>query len=137
MCCKPIFRSAKVAQKGKNCSRLLELQKVAPNAKSCSKAAKHNRDRPIQNQMPCRLRRIISRDWQTSVFSQSGIGVQEERRHFIIRDSCNIIRDSCNIFAGVLRIAILNKEKTGLVYSPDSILQHRNLFRHSIVLHVN
>ena len=44
MCCKPIFRS-KVAQKGKTCSRLLELQKNAPNAKSCSNVAEHNRDR--------------------------------------------------------------------------------------------
>ena len=45
MCCKPIFCS-KVAQQGKTCSRLLELQKVALNAKSCSKVAEHNRDRP-------------------------------------------------------------------------------------------
>ena len=34
MCSKPIFCS-KVAQKGKICSRLLELQKIVPNAKSC------------------------------------------------------------------------------------------------------
>ena len=42
---KPIFCS-KVAQKGKICSRLLELQKVAPNANSCSKVAEHNENRP-------------------------------------------------------------------------------------------
>ena len=46
MCSKPIFCS-KTAQKGKNCSKLLEPQKVTPNAKSCSKVAKHKRDRPI------------------------------------------------------------------------------------------
>lgn len=32
----------KIAHIGKNCSRLLELQKVAPNAKSGSKVAEHN-----------------------------------------------------------------------------------------------
>jgi len=45
MCSKPIFCS-KDAQKGKICSRLLELQKIAPNAKSCSKVVEHNRERP-------------------------------------------------------------------------------------------
>ena len=29
--------SSKIAQKGKSCSRWLELQKIAPNTKSCSK----------------------------------------------------------------------------------------------------
>ena len=38
---------AKIAQKGKICSRLLERQKFAPQApKSCSKVAEHNREKP-------------------------------------------------------------------------------------------
>ena len=44
-CSKPTFCS-KVAQKGKICLRLLELQKVVPNTKSCSKVAEHNQERP-------------------------------------------------------------------------------------------
>ena len=36
----------KADRRGKNFSRLLELQKVVPNTKSCSKVAEHNRDRP-------------------------------------------------------------------------------------------
>ena len=44
MCCKPILCS-NVTQKGKTCSRLLELQKIGPNAKSCSNVAEHNRDK--------------------------------------------------------------------------------------------
>ena len=43
-CSKPTFCS-KVAQKGKICLRLLELQKVVPNTKSCSKVAEHNQER--------------------------------------------------------------------------------------------
>ena len=46
MCSKSMFCS-KTAQKGKNCSKLLEPQKVTLNAKSCSKVAEHKRDRPI------------------------------------------------------------------------------------------
>ena len=33
---------SKVAKEGKNCLRLLVLQRVAQNAKSCSKVAEHN-----------------------------------------------------------------------------------------------
>ena len=43
----PIFCS-RIAQKSKNCLKLLKLQEVAPNTKSLnfSKVAKHNRDGP-------------------------------------------------------------------------------------------
>ena len=63
MCCKPIFCS-KVSQKGKNCSRLLELQKVASNAKSCSKVAEHDGDRP--NHRPvCNYSRMHTKKGQS------------------------------------------------------------------------
>ena len=48
-----------LAQKGKNFSRLLELQKFAPNAKSCSKFVEHNRDRPTDNSNPPLTRTIF------------------------------------------------------------------------------
>ena len=48
-----------LAQKGKNFSRLLELQKFASNAKSCSKFVEHNRDRPTDNSNPPLTRTIF------------------------------------------------------------------------------
>ena len=46
MCSKPIYCALKIAEKEKNCSRLVIPQKVAPNAKSYSNVAEHNRYRP-------------------------------------------------------------------------------------------
>ena len=48
MCVLSLKVAKKIAQKGKNCLRLLEPREVSPNAKRFSKVAENNPDRPCQ-----------------------------------------------------------------------------------------
>ena len=48
MCVLSLKVAKKIAQKGKNCLRLLEPREVSPNAKRSSKVTEKNPDRPYQ-----------------------------------------------------------------------------------------